>query len=109
MTHASEVLDAHHGIVRGMLAVTVFALLGKVAGAVKEMAVAWRFGVGAPVDAYLLVQNLVNWPVAIWFSVLTVVLIPLANRVAMETPDELPRFRRELLAATLTGGVLLAI
>ncbi len=97
------------GIVRGMLAVTAFALLGKVAGAVKEMAVAWRFGVGAPVDAYLLVQNLVNWPVAIWFSVLTVVLIPLANRIAIETPDELPRFRRELLAATLTGGVLLAI
>lgn len=92
-----------------MIAVGTFALLGKVAGALKEMAVAWRFGVSAPVDAYLFVQNLTNWPVVVWFSVLTVVLIPLAGRLATEQPGELKRFRAELLAITLAIGVVLVV
>lgn len=104
-----QATEAHQGIVRGIVAVASFALLGKVAGALKEMAVAWRFGVSAPVDAYLFVQNLMNWPVAVWFSVLTVVLIPLAGRLASERSQELPRFRAELLAVTLGAGVLLVI
>ena len=52
-------------------------LIAKFAGAAKEMAVAWRYGVSATVDAYVFVFNLINMPVSIWFSVLTVVLIPI--------------------------------
>lgn len=92
-----------------MVAVVTFALVGKLAGAFKEMAVAWRFGVGATVDAYLFVQNLLNWPVAVWFSVLTVILIPLAGKLAAEQPGELRRFRSELLAVTIALGVALAV
>lgn len=109
LTMHSDTLTAHHGIVRGMVTVGVFALIGKLASALKEVAVAWRFGVGAPVDAYLFVQNLLNWPVAVWFSVLTVILIPLASRLAVEQPGELRRFRGELLAVTLGLGVLLTL
>ena len=92
-----------------MVAVSSFVLLAKLAGAAKEMAVAWRYGVGAEVDAYLLVFNLVNLPISIWFSVLVVVLIPLAARVRGEVPHELPRFGAELLGWTLIGGVALAV
>ena len=81
--------------------------VGKIAGAAKEMAVAWRYGVSAEVDAYLFVFNLVSWPVALWFSVLMVVLVPLAARIRQDTPADLPRFRSELLGVSLLLGAVL--
>ena len=51
--------------------VALFVLLGSLVRAGKEMAIAYRYGVSAEVDAYLFVFNLVNWPVGVWFSVLT--------------------------------------
>lgn len=94
----------HHAIARGMAWVTLFVFVGKLAGAAKEMAVAWRYGVGQEVDAYLFVLNLVGWPVGVWFSVLTVVLVPLAARIRQDASEELPRFRSELFGlASLLG------
>lgn len=97
----------HHAIARGMVSVALFVCLGKLAGAAKEMAIAYRYGVSPEVDAYLFVFNLVSWPVSVWFSVLTVVLVPLAARIRQGAAVELPRFRAELLGfALLLGGVL---
>ncbi len=87
----------------------LFVGLGKVAGAVKEMAVAWRYGVNEVVDAYLFVFNLLSWPIAVWFSVLVVVLVPLAAGVRERNPSELPRFRAELLGLTLLLGLSLLV
>lgn len=98
----------HHAIARGMAWVSLFVLLGSVARAAKEVAVAYRYGVSAEVDAYLFVFNLVTWPVGIWFSVLTVVLVPLAARIQQGASGELPRFRSELLGLTIVFGVALA-
>lgn len=98
----------HHAIARGMAWVALFALLGSVARAAKEVAIAYRYGVSAEVDAYLFVFNLVSWPVGVWFSVLTVVLVPLAARIRQGAPAELPRFRSELLGLTLLLGLVLA-
>lgn len=98
----------HHAIARGMAWVTLFVFLGKLAGAAKEMAIAYRFGVSAEVDAYLFVFNLVNWPVGVWFSVLTFVLVPLAARIRQGASAELPHFRSELLGASLLLGLALA-
>lgn len=98
----------HHAIARGMAWVALFVFLGKLAGAAKEMAIAYRYGVSAEVDAYLFVFNLVNWPVSVWFSVLTVVLVPLVARVRQGAPEELPRFRSELLGIALLLGLALA-
>jgi peptidoglycan biosynthesis protein MviN/MurJ (putative lipid II flippase) len=95
----------HHAIARGMAWVILFVFLGKLAGAAKEMAVAYRYGVSAEVDAYLFVFNLVSWPVGVWFSVLTVVLVPLAARIRHATSVDLPRFRSELLGLTLLLGM----
>lgn len=99
----------HHAIARGMAWVALFVFVGKLAGAAKEMVVAYRYGVSAEVDAYLFVLNLVSWPVAIWFSVLTVVLVPLAARIRHAAAGELPRFRAELLGLALVLGLCLAL
>lgn len=98
--------DSHHRrIANGFLWVSVFVLLGKLAGAAKEMAIAWRYGVSTTVDAYVFLFNLVNWPVSVWFSILTMVLVPLAARLRNDNSAELPRFRSELLAFTLLLGL----
>jgi putative peptidoglycan lipid II flippase len=99
----------HHAIARGMAWVALFVLLGAGARIAKEMAIAYRYGVGAELDAYLFVLNLIVWPVGIWFSVLTVVLVPLAARIRQNASAELPRFRSELLGLTLLLGVLLLL
>ncbi len=102
--------NSHHRLIaEGFLWVSFFVLLGKLAGAAKEMAIAWRYGVSATVDAYVFVFNLVNWPVSVWFSILTVVLVPLAARLRSDNPAELPRFRGELLALTLLLGAGLGV
>lgn len=99
----------HHAIARGMVWVALFVLLGSVARAAKEMAIAYRYGVSAEVDAYLFVFNLVSWPVGVWFSVLTIVLVPLAARIRHGASAELPRFRAELFGLTLLLGLALAL
>jgi peptidoglycan biosynthesis protein MviN/MurJ (putative lipid II flippase) len=99
----------HRRIAIGFVWVSFFVLIGKLAGAAKEMAVAWRYGVGGTVDAYAFIFNLVNWPVAVWFSVLTVVLVPLVARVNRENPAELPRFASELLGMSIVAGVVLVL
>jgi peptidoglycan biosynthesis protein MviN/MurJ (putative lipid II flippase) len=94
----------HHAVAGGMAWVALFVLLGSVARAAKEIAVAYRYGVSAEVDAYLFVFNLITWPVAVWFSVLTVVLVPLAARIRQSAATELPRFRSEILGLALLLG-----
>ena len=87
----------------------LFVFVGKLAGAAKEMAIAYRYGLSREVDAYLFVFNLVSWPIGVWFSVLTVVLVPLAARMRQAEPGELPRFRSELLAFVILLGLVLAL
>lgn len=99
----------HHAIAKGMGWVALFVLVGKLAGAAKEMAVAYRYGVGAEVDAYLFVLNLVSWPVGVWFSVLASVLVPLAAHIRQDATAELPRFRAELFGLALLVGLALAV
>ena len=99
----------HHNIAKGMAWVALFVFLGKLTGAAKEMVVAYRYGVGEEVDAYLFVLNLVTWPVGVWFSVLTVVLVPLAARMRQTASTDLPRFRAELFGLTLLIALTLAI
>lgn len=102
--------DARHAaILRGLVAVALFTLLGKLMGAAKEMAVAYRYGLAAEVDAYQFLHTLVSWPVGVWSSVLTAVLVPLAVRMREAGPDELPRFRAELLALALLLGLGLGL
>jgi len=99
----------HAAIFRGMLTVALFTMLGKLMSAAKEMAVAYRYGLAAEVDAYQFLFNLVAWPVGVWTSVLTAVLVPLAARVRARDNAALPRFRAELLGFALLLGCVLAV
>ncbi|TFV96551.1 hypothetical protein E4K72_17525 [Oxalobacteraceae bacterium OM1] len=99
----------HQAIFKGMAFVSVFVLLAKVVGAAKEMAVAYRYGAGAEVDAYLFVFNWIALPTGAWFSVLTVVLVPLSVRLKYDAASELPQFRAELFGTTLLIGAGLAM
>lgn len=102
--------DPHHvAIFRGMLTVALFTMLGKLMSAAKEMAVAYRYGVAAEVDAYQFLYNLVAWPIGIWTSVLTAVLVPLAARMRAQGRDAIPHFRAELFGFALLLGFVLAI
>lgn len=95
-----------HGLIaRDMAAIAFFILIAKVAAAAKEMVVAWRFGTGPVVDAYLFVFNIIGVPIAIWYSVISVVLIPLLARLRQFEPGQESRFRSELFAATILIGL----
>ena len=109
ITRLRDARSEHRAIAQGIAWVGIFVLIGKAVGAAKEMAIAYRYGVGAEVDAYLFVYNLVNWPVSVWFSVLTLVLVPLVARIAQGAPEDLPRFRSELLGLTFLLGLALAL
>ncbi len=99
----------HLAIARGMAWVILFVMLGKLSGAGKEMVLAWRYGVSEEMDAYLFVLNLVSWPLALWFSVLTVVLVPLVARLRRDHAAGLPVFRAELLGMAMLAGCVLAL
>jgi putative peptidoglycan lipid II flippase len=109
LRHLADPRSHHRGIAKGFLQVSFFVLIAKMAGAAKEMAIAWRYGVSPTSDAYIFVLNLVSWPVAVWFSVLMVVLVPLVAQIRQDSPAELTRFRSELFGFTCIIGVGLCL
>lgn len=97
--------DTHHRrIAFALLWIGLFVLVGKLVGAAKEMAIAWRYGVSDIVDAYVYLFNLVNWPVSVCFSVLTVILLPLVAKAKNDEPQDLSLFNRELFGLMLLSG-----
>lgn len=104
----TKINSDNRAIARSMAIVAALVLLGSVARAGREMAIAYRYGVGVEVDAYLFVFNLITWPVAVWFSVLTVVLVPLAAGIRNLAPSELAVFRAELFGLALVVGISFA-
>ena len=105
--HLAKLDLRHRQIALGFLWVGLFVFVGKLAGAAKEMAIAWRYGVSATVDAYVFVLNLIIWPVSVWFSILTVVLLPLVARLRGYADGELPRFYAEVMGLTVAIGIAL--
>lgn len=101
--------STHLAIFRGLLWVALFVFLGKIAGAAKEMAVAYRYGVSEEVDAYLFLFNLVTWPISVWFSVVSYMLPPIAANLNNSDKHGLIRFRAELLAFTLLLGIIVGL
>ena len=99
----------HWAIARSMAWIVLFVLLAALARAAREMAIAYRYGVGAEVDAYLFVFGLVTWPIGIWLSVLTVVLVPLSVRDRHDVSNRGSGFRAEVLGLTLLLGLGLAL
>jgi len=107
-THFHAAAPAHAAILKGMLTVAAFVFVGKLVSAMKEMAVAYRYGLGPEVDAYQFLYTVIGWPLGVWSSVLTAVLVPLAVRL-QDRQRQLARFRSELLGCVMLAGCLLAV
>lgn len=87
--------------------VSLFVILGKSAGAFKETAIAYRYGVGTVVDAYQLTLTLITWLPGTFVTVFSAVLIPALVRIRARGRDELDLFIGELYGWTLLVGLLL--
>lgn len=103
--HWNDPASHDRRIAMGFLWVALFVAIGKLAGAAKEVAIAWRFGISDTVDAYVFVFNLVTWPIPVWFGLLSAILVPLVSRMRIAEPEKLVRFRAELLGLTLLLGL----
>ncbi len=99
----------HFKIALGFFWAALFTFFGKIFSAAKEMAVAYKYGVSPQVDAYLYVFNLVSWPIGIWLSILTVVLIPIAASIQHKSLVEVRRFRVEILGLSFLLGIALLL
>jgi putative peptidoglycan lipid II flippase len=98
----------HKRIALGAVWVAGFVLVGKLAGAAKEMAVAWRYGVSETVDAYQLASTLVFWLPGTLVSVVTIVLVPMLVRLRQDNAEDRALFLQELQGAVVPVGVILA-
>lgn len=107
--HVRNAHPDHHAIARAMIWVALFVFISRLAGAAKEVVIAWRYGTNAEIDAYIFLFNLVSWPVSVWFSVLMVVLVPMTSRMRQELPTVPVQFRAELLGFSIILGVVLAL
>lgn len=98
----------HQRIFKGAFRVAMFLLLGKVVGAVKEMAVAYRYGVSDAVDAYQFTMTMATWLPVTVVGVLSVVLIPVLVRLRRADGAEREQFIRELQGWAAAAGIALA-
>ncbi|HLU01402.1 MAG TPA: lipid II flippase MurJ [Advenella sp.] len=96
-------------IARGAMRVAFFLLIGKMAGALKEMAVAHRYGVSEVVDAYQFTMTMANWlPITI-VGAFSIVLIPVLVKTRYAPDSERVQFIRELQGWVLAIGVVTGV
>ena len=100
----------HHRIARAAGRVAFFLVIGKLAGALKEMAIAYRYGVSPEVDAYQFTMTLATWLPVTVVGVLSVVLIPvfvaLKRKPARQQREFIDEFQGWLLMLGLALVVL---
>ncbi|MEI6548074.1 MAG: lipid II flippase MurJ, partial [Burkholderiales bacterium] len=90
------------------IATIVFYLgIGKAAGAFKEAVIAYRYGVGDVVDAFVFVTNLYSWIPALIFSLLCSVVLPLLNRLKVSGESDRD-FLSEVIGLCIVIGFALS-
>ena len=99
----------HLRIARSAVWVSLFALIGKCAGAFKEMAIAYRYGISNIVDAYQLTLTLITWLPATLVAVVSVVLVPTLVELRSRKKEEQARFLGELDVMALLVGAFFAV
>ena len=90
--------EDHRRILRGLLVVTFFVAVGKLTGAAKEVAVAYRFGMSEIVDVYVLAFTYAIWIPAIAGTVIYTIYVPLIHKLDKKNADS---FAREFAAFSL--------
>jgi murein biosynthesis integral membrane protein MurJ len=66
----------HKKIAAGAVTIAVLTVIAKALVAVREMAIAWRYGVSGIVDAYQLSLTIVTWVPVMLTAIMSVVLVP---------------------------------
>ncbi|MDR5856404.1 lipid II flippase MurJ [Caballeronia sp. LZ050] len=89
-----------------MARVAVFVLLGRCAGAAKEMVIAYRYGISHVVDAYQITLTLVSWLPGACSAVFAIVLVPAFVELRRQSAKEESQFLGELVAWAMVVGVL---
>jgi peptidoglycan biosynthesis protein MviN/MurJ (putative lipid II flippase) len=82
----------------------VFAAGAKIVGLAKEMAVAAKFGIGPPIDAYLFLLNILSTPVSIWYGAIFATAVPVLIRLQRRSPRRADLFRAEFLGLSAVAG-----
>ena len=104
-----KALDGDHlRIAKGALRVAFFLFIGKIAGALKEIAVADRYGVSEVVDAYQFTMTMSTWLPTTLVGVFSIVLIPNFVKLRHDSRAEQRRFISQVEGLMLLIGVLLA-
>lgn len=106
--------DQHHRVIlKNASVLFLMIFIARLASAAKDVVIASRFGTSPIVDAYLFVFNLVGLPVSVWYSILTVCLIPILMGQNADGPAAKRTLLNELLSVTLVvglvGGLALAL
>lgn len=89
------------------LLVGMFVFAAKLCAALREVAIAWRYGVSAMVDAYQLALTISTWLPLVLTSAATVVLVPKLVGLRRE-PHKYHRFIRQLngMALIFAFGIM---
>lgn len=98
----------HQRIAKAAFRVAFFLLLGKAAGAFKEMAVAYRYGISDAVDAYQFTMVMANWIPVTLVGVFSIVLIPVLVHAKDQPMSLRQRFMGEVTGLLLGIGLVLA-
>lgn len=96
----------HRRVARGLYLVTFFILIGKVAAAAKEVAIAYKFGVGELVDLYLLAFTFAIWVPSLCGTIIHTIYVPLIHKLG---EHEKRRFKAQFMGATLVLSGLLTL
>lgn len=94
--------DSNYRILRGIVLVFFFMVLGRLAGLLKEMVIAYRHGVSEVVDVYVFTFVVVSWIPVVFQSIGQSILVPLFRRL---DPEKRRIFFSELLLVTILFGI----
>ena len=93
----------------GALVVIALVGLAKVLGALKESAMAWRYGIGGVADAYQFAFTAVTWIPSSLVSVCSIMLVPFLASTYTQAIRAERQFLSEVNGAALLLGVLLSV
>jgi peptidoglycan biosynthesis protein MviN/MurJ (putative lipid II flippase) len=96
-------------IINGFFSIGLFLILGKTVAFSKEIMVAWRYGVGDVVDVYTYIMGVYQWPMGLWFSVLSAVLVPMAAREMSSESGQIKKFIGELFGLNITCALVIGV
>mgnify|MGYP000999982763 CR=1 FL=1 len=101
----------HFRIARAAFWVGLFTLSAKLIAAAKEMAMAWRYGLGPEVDAYNLALTWATWLPVVLAGIFAAVLVPALSRLNLHDSLQRHYFLQEIngLAALVSLVVTLLI